>query len=172
MQRTSFAEMHCSIGRSLELVGEWWTPLIVRDLYLGLNRFDDIAENLGISRNLLTRRLDALVEHGIVERRAYRERPPRHEYHLTAAGHELVPVLMALMAWGDKWATPPGGPPMRLVHRDCDAQFTPQVCCSACGEPIDDSAVASHAGPGAAAGPGTRVLARRHAERHGEAPRG
>ncbi|WP_280261929.1 winged helix-turn-helix transcriptional regulator [Nocardia wallacei] len=161
MQRTSFAEMHCSIGQSLERIGEWWTPLIVRDVYLGLHRFDDIAENLGISRNLLTRRLETLVADGIVERRAYRERPLRHEYHLTAAGLELVPVLMALMAWGDKWATPPGGPPVRLVHRECGAQFTPQVCCSECGEPATATNTTALAGPGAASGPGTRVLARR-----------
>ncbi|WP_194818376.1 helix-turn-helix domain-containing protein [Nocardia sp. XZ_19_385] len=161
MQRTSFAEMHCSIGQSLERVGEWWTPLIVRDIYLGLHRFDDIAENLGISRNLLTRRLEALVTDEIVERQAYQERPLRHEYHLTAAGRELVPVLMALMAWGDKWATPVGGPPVRLVHNDCGEHFTPQVCCSACGKPATADNVTALAGPGAASGPGTKVLARR-----------
>ncbi|MEV4128133.1 helix-turn-helix domain-containing protein [Nocardia sp. NPDC049707] len=160
MQRTSFAEMHCSIGQSLERVGEWWTPLIVRDIYLGLHRFDDIAENLGISRNLLTSRFKALAADGIVERRAYQERPLRHEYHLTEAGLELVPVLMALMAWGDKWATPPGGPPVRLVHQECGQAFTPQVCCSACGEPVHVANVTALPGPGAASGPGTRVLAR------------
>ncbi|UBU09353.1 winged helix-turn-helix transcriptional regulator [Nonomuraea gerenzanensis] len=161
MQRTSFAQMHCSIGQSLERVGEWWTPLIVRDLYLGLHRFDELAENLGIARNLLTRRLETLVTDGIVERRAYQERPPRHEYHLTEAGGELVPVLMALMAWGDKWATPAGGPPVRLLHQECGAEFTPQVCCSACGEPATATNVTALPGPGAASGPGTVVLARR-----------
>lgn len=161
MQRTSFAEMHCSIGQSLERIGEWWTPLIVRDIFLGLHRFDDLAENLGIARNLLTRRLETLVEGGIVERRAYQERPRRHEYHLTEAGHDLVPVLMALMAWGDKWATPAGGPPVLLVHDECGAQFTPQVCCSACGKPARTAEVTALPGPGAASGPGTRVLARR-----------
>ncbi|MCP2341580.1 winged helix-turn-helix transcriptional regulator [Actinomadura rupiterrae] len=163
MQRTSFAEMHCSIGQSLERVGEWWTPLIVRDVHLGLHRFDDIAENLGISRNLLTRRLETLVADGIVERRAYQERPLRHEYHLTQAGRELVPVLMALMAWGDKWATPEGGPPVRLVHDGCGAEFTAQVSCSECGEAVTTANVTSLPGPGAAPGPGTRVLHRRAA---------
>ncbi|MFI2228520.1 winged helix-turn-helix transcriptional regulator [Nocardia testacea] len=161
MQRTSFADMHCSIGQSLELIGEWWTPLIVRDLYLGLRRFDDIAENLGISRNLLTRRFETLIADGIVERRVYQERPLRHEYHLTEAGLDLVPVLMALMAWGDKWATPPGGPPVRLVHRECRVEFTPQVCCSECGKPVHAQNVTAMPGSGAACGPGTRVLARR-----------
>ncbi|MEV6321284.1 helix-turn-helix domain-containing protein [Nocardia sp. NPDC051787] len=167
MHRTSFAEMHCSIGQSLELVGEWWTPLIVRDLFLGLHRFDDIAENLGISRNLLTRRFDTLIGNGIVERRAYQERPLRHEYHLTEAGRELMPVLMALMAWGDKWATPPGGPPVRLLHDDCGETFTPRVSCSACGKPVTATTVTALPGPGAASGPGTRVLARRHSDPDG-----
>ncbi len=161
MQRTSFAEMHCSIGQSLERVGEWWTPLILRDIHLGLHRFDDIAENLGVSRNLLTRRLEALIADGIVERRAYQERPPRHAYHLTEAGRELVPVLMALMAWGDKWATPAGGPPVLLEHDACGARFTPRVCCSECGQPVTATDVTALPGPGAASGPGTRVLARR-----------
>ncbi|MEU9831787.1 helix-turn-helix domain-containing protein [Streptosporangium sp. NPDC048047] len=161
MQRISFAEMHCSIAQSLERVGEWWTLLIVRDIHLGLHRFDDIAENLGISRNLLTRRLETLVAGGIVERRAYQKRPPRHEYHLTEAGLELVPVLMALMAWGDKWVTPAGGPPVRLVHHECGAEFTPRVCCSECGKPATTADVTALPGPGAASGPGTRVLARR-----------
>ncbi len=161
MRRTSFAEMHCSIGQSLERVGEWWTPLIVRDIHLGLHRFDDIAENLGIARNLLTRRLETLVDDGIVERRAYQERPLRHEYHLTEAGRDLVPVLMALMAWGDKWATPAGGPPVRLVHHECGAEFTPRVCCSVCGKPVTTADVTALPGPGAASGPGTTVLARR-----------
>ncbi|WP_067536422.1 winged helix-turn-helix transcriptional regulator [Nocardia crassostreae] len=172
MQRTSFAEMHCSIGQSLERVGEWWTPLIVRDIYLGLRRFDDIAENLGISRNLLTRRFENLIADGIIERRAYQERPPRYEYHLTEAGLELVPVLMALMAWGDKWATLAGGPPVDLVHHDCGKHFTPQVCCSECGKPAHAANVTALPGPGAASGPGTRVLARRSGRAEPDAGQG
>ncbi|MEV0364562.1 winged helix-turn-helix transcriptional regulator [Nocardia fusca] len=161
MHTTSFAEMHCSIGQSLERVGHWWSPLIVRDIYLGLHRFDDIVENLGISRNLLTRRFDALIAAGIVERRVYQQRPLRYEYHLTTAGSELVPVLMALMAWGDKWATPPGGPPVRLVHDSGGHDCTPQVSCATCGQPITTATVTALPGPGAAPGPGTMVLARR-----------
>src|SRR5215813_1874676 len=99
MRRTSFAGMHCSMARSLEVMGDWWTPLILRDLHLGLSRFDELAEDLAISRNLLTTRLAALVKHGIVERRRYSEHPPRDAYVLTAAGRDLVPVLMALTAW-------------------------------------------------------------------------
>ncbi|MFF0492527.1 winged helix-turn-helix transcriptional regulator [Nocardia sp. NPDC004068] len=101
-----------------------------------------------------------LTRDGIIERRTYHERPPRHEYHLTEAGQELLPVLMALMAWGDKWATPPGGPPVELVHDDCGRKFTPQVSCSSCGQPLAAPRVTALPGPGAAPGPGTRVLAR------------
>lgn len=154
--------MHCSIAQTLEIVGEWWTPLILRDVHLGLHRFDDIAEDLGISRNLLTRRLGYLVEHDILERRPYQARPVRYEYHLTEAGRDLAPALLVLMAWGDRHATPPGGPPLRVVHRACGHRFTPEVTCSSCGEPVTGRDVVTLPGPGAAAAPGTRVLARRH----------
>ena len=158
-----FAAMQCSIAHTLDVVGESWSPLVVRDLYLGVDRFDDLVRDLGISRALLARRLDRLVEHGVVEREAYQDRPVRHRYRLTAAGRALLPVLMAAMAWGDRFATPAGGPPMRLRHRGCDSPFTPTVCCSECGEPIDADDVEVSPGPGAAAGPGTWVLAERFA---------
>lgn len=161
MHRTRFDEMHCSIAQTLELVGEWWTPLILRDVYLGLHRFDDLARNLEISRNLLTGRLEGLVANEILERRLYQERPARHEYHLTPAGMALVPALMALMAWGDTYATPPAGQPVRLVHDRCGQAFTPEVACSECGERVYATEVTAYAGPGARSGPGTTVLAER-----------
>ena len=103
MKRTSFARMHCSLARGLDLIGDWWSPLIVRDLYLGVVRFDDLVEDLGISRNLLTRRLNALSKSGIVERQAYQRRPRRYEYRLTEAGRELKPVIEAIGCWGQRW---------------------------------------------------------------------
>ena len=136
MQRTSFAKMHCSLARGLDLIGDWWSPLIVRDLYLGLARFDELIENLGISRNLLTRRLKSLVRSGIVERKVYRRKPIRYGYALTEAGRDLVPAILALTAWGDRWARPKEGSPMLFVHQTCGHQFQPQVTCSACGEVI------------------------------------
>ncbi len=157
------AAMQCSIARAVDVVGESWTPLLVRDLYLGVDRFDDLVRDLGIPRALLARRLDRLVAVGVVERAPYQQRPVRHRYLLTDAGLALVPVLMAMMAWGDRWATPAGGPPMRLRHESCGAQFTPVVCCSACGEPVEPGEVSVEPGPGAVAGPGTRVLAERFA---------
>ena len=161
MERTSFAEMRCSLARSLELVGDWWSPLILRDLFLDIRRFDELVEDLGISRNLLTRRLKALVVAGVVERVAYRQRPPRYEYQLTEAGRDLVPALLALTAWGDRWARPAEGSPMLFVHKACGLRFKPRVTCSKCGEPITAADVAVTPGPGSSAHPGTMVAARR-----------
>src|SRR5262245_19506922 len=155
MRQTSFAGFHCSLARSLDVMGDWWTPLIVRDLFLGLDRFDDLATDLAISRNLLPTRLTALVEHGIVERQRYSERPPRNRYVLTEAGRELMPILAALTAWGDRRTTPPGGPPVLFRHRACGNDCTPQVACSHCGEPISAEELAVRPGPGGRRAPGT-----------------
>jgi DNA-binding HxlR family transcriptional regulator len=161
LERTSFADMRCSLARSLELIGDWWSPLIIRDLFLDVTRFDDLVEDLGISRNLLTRRLKALVDDGIVERAAYQRHPPRYEYRLTEAGRDLVPALLALTEWGDRWARPKEGRPMLFVHKGCGHQFRPQVTCSACGDVVTAEAVMAVPGPGGAAKPGTMVVARR-----------
>ncbi|MGP3957260.1 winged helix-turn-helix transcriptional regulator [Nonomuraea sp. 3N208] len=161
MRRTSFADMSCAIARSVEIVGDWWTPLIIRDVYLGVSRFDDLVTDLGISRNLLTARLDYLVDQQILERRPYQERPPRHEYGLTEAGRDLVPVLMALMAWGNRWAGLTDGPPALLEHRPCGNLFTPLIVCPHCGEQVTADDVKVHPGPGGRVGPGTWLLAER-----------
>src|SRR5690606_41744757 len=110
--------------RSVNVVALAWTLLIPQDLFLGLRRFNQVTEDLGISRNLLTQRLDRLQAAGVVEKVAYQERPVRYEYHLTEAGRDIVPALITLMAWGDRWSTPPGGPPALLIH-SCGEQFTP-----------------------------------------------
>jgi DNA-binding HxlR family transcriptional regulator len=161
MERTSFAEMRCSLARGLELIGDWWSPLIVRDLFLEVVRFDELVEDLGISRNLLTRRLKALVRNGIVERVAYSRRPTRYEYRLTEAGRDLVPAILALTAWGDRWARPRQGSPILFVHKECGHPFQPQVSCSACGGTVNAAAVQAMPGPGGAAMRGTRIVARR-----------
>jgi len=159
MRNTSFAGMHCSIARSLEVMGDWWSPLILRDLYLGLNRFDQLVTDLGISRNLLTDRLATLVEGGLVRREAYQDRPVRYAYALTDAGCELVPVLMALTAWGNKWATPAGGPPLLFKHDTCGHIATPTVTCSECGDPLTADTVSPQPGPGGRTAPGTALIA-------------
>ena len=157
MRQTSFADFHCSLARSLDLIGDWWTPLIIRDLALGLERFDDLAADLGISRNLLTTRLTGLVAANIVERVRYCDHPPRHLYRLTAAGRDLVPILVALTAWGDRWTPPPEGAP--LLFRHDEHRCTPTVCCSTCGQPVTAETLKATPGPGAAPGPGTRLVA-------------
>jgi DNA-binding HxlR family transcriptional regulator len=160
MQRTSFAAMSCSLARTLELIGDWWTPLIIRDLFLGITRFDDLVEDLGVSRNLLAARLKKLVAQGLVERRQYQDNPPRHDHVLTAMGRALVPPLLALTAWGDRWVPLKGGRPMTFTHRKCGKEFAASVCCSECGEIIDVKDVAVGPGPGGKAGQGTQVIAR------------
>jgi len=109
MQRKSFADMTCPIARSLEHVGEWWSMLILRDAFGGTTRFDDFQQSLGIAPNMLARRLAALVEAGLLERRRYSERPPRDEYVLTDRGRDFKPVLVALVAFGKKHFAAPGG---------------------------------------------------------------
>lgn len=161
MKKVSFAEMRCSLARSLEVMGDWWSPLIVRDVFLGVTRFDDLAEDLGISRNLLTQRLKHLVEGGVLHRHAYQSRPTRHEYRLTEAGRDLVPVILALTAWGDRWVQPKEGQPILFIHRGCDSPLVAEVTCATCGEPVNASDVDALPGPSGAARPGTMVLARR-----------
>jgi DNA-binding HxlR family transcriptional regulator len=160
MKRTSFAGIHCSLARTLEIMGDWWTPLIVRDLFLGVTRFDDLIEDLGVSRNLLATRLKLLEGHGLIERRPYQDNPVRYEYALTEAGCDLVPSLTALTAWGDRWASPPGGPPALFEHRTCGKMFRPEVRCPHCGDLVRAQDTVVHRGPGSKAARGTRVVAR------------
>jgi len=161
MERTRFAGMRCSFARALDVIGDWWSPMIVRDLFLKVSRFDDLVEDLGISRNLLASRLKSLAEKGIVERRAYQTRPTRYEYELTERGRDLVPVILALTAWGDRWARPPEGRSILYFHTTCGHEFEPTVTCPHCGDAITADAVSAVAGPGGAAQTGTKVLARR-----------
>ncbi len=159
MQRTSFADFHCSLARTLDIVGEWWTPLVIARIAVGLRRFDDIQRDLGVSRKVLAERLDTLVERGVIERRPYQEHPPRYDYVLTEMGGDLVPALMALLAWGDRWAADDSGPPARLNHLHCGRDTEPTVCCSQCGEPLAYRDVIMRPGPGARIAPGTMVVA-------------
>ncbi|MET0738904.1 MAG: helix-turn-helix domain-containing protein, partial [Acidimicrobiales bacterium] len=103
MRRTSFEDMQCSVAQALEVVGEWWSFLIIRDAFLGVNRFGQFQDRLGIARNVLSTRLDALVEHGVLKRVAYQDNPVRHEYKLTEKGRDLWLSLTALREWGDRW---------------------------------------------------------------------
>ena len=135
MRRTSFSAMDCSVAQTLEVIGEWWTLLILRDSFQGVRRFDDFQRRLGVARNVLTQRLDRLVEEGILERRQYQDRPPRHEYRLTEKGIDLYPVLIALMEWGDRWAMDDDAPVV-LTHKPCGHEGRPVLACPHCGEPV------------------------------------
>lgn len=132
MKRTPLDHHPCSIARTLDVVGEWWTPLILRDIAYGVRRFGEIQEDLGISANVLADRLEALVGEGIIQTRQYQQRPPRHEYRLTEKGAELVPALLALMQWGDRWKWPGGRGPVRVVHGDCGQEVHVAASCPAC----------------------------------------
>jgi DNA-binding HxlR family transcriptional regulator len=147
VERKSFAGMDCSVAQCLEVVGEWWSMLILRDCFLGVTRFDDFQRSLGISRNILQQRLTRLVEAGVLDRVPYQDRPSRHEYRLTAKGRDLWPVVNAMREWGDRYAAP-SGPPVRLMHKDCGAVTHTAVVCATCGERIAARDVTAIAGPG------------------------
>jgi DNA-binding HxlR family transcriptional regulator len=147
--------MACSIARSLDVVGEPWTPLIIRDMWLGRTKFDDIQGNLDISRKVLTERLKTLVDAGVVARRPYRRDPERYEYLLTDKGQELMDVLLILMAWGDRWVSGHGEEPMVIRHKACGKRTRAVVTCSGCGEPLHAKDVGIAPGPGARQGWGT-----------------
>jgi DNA-binding HxlR family transcriptional regulator len=158
MQRTDFGAMPCSIARTLAVIGEPWTPLILRDIVFGLTRFDELQRDLGVATNILADRLTTLVDHGLLTREPYRSRPVRYRYELTDKGADAVPVLLALMRWGDRWATDPAGPPVTLVHHGCDAPTEPGMICTGCGEPLDLAGIGARRGPGAQRGPGAYLL--------------
>ena len=163
MRQTSFSGFHCSLARALEVMGDWWTPLILRDLHLGVDRFDDLVTDLGISRNLLATRLGELVADGIVERVRYSDHPPRDRYVLDRPGLDLVPILAALTAWGDRWQTPAGGPPVTFRHSD--HRCTPTVSCSSCSEVLTSENLDIRPGPGGRKAAGTMVVSERLASR-------
>jgi DNA-binding HxlR family transcriptional regulator len=148
MQRKSFDKMPCPIARSLERVGEWWSMLIMRDALHGFTRFDEFQKSLGIAPNMLTRRLNALVEAGLLERRRYSEHPPRDEYVPTARGRDFRPVLIALMAWGNRHFAPEGAS-VQLIDSKSGAPVDPIMVDSASGRPIQEPDYRLAPGPAA-----------------------
>jgi DNA-binding HxlR family transcriptional regulator len=148
MEFTSLADWNCSIARTLDVIGEWWTPLIVRDAFRGTRRFDDFQASLGMARSVLTARLRKLTDQGILEKRAYSEHPPRYEYLLTDKGRALFPVIAAMLEWGDTWAPSPGGPPAVLVHDTCGHVTQPELICPHCHGLVSPANTRSEPGPG------------------------
>jgi DNA-binding HxlR family transcriptional regulator len=153
LRRKSFENMHCPIARSLERVGEWWSILIIRDAMHGLTRFEQFQKSLDISPNMLTRRLGDLVDAGILERHLYSEHPSRYEYLLTDRGLDFRPVLLTLLAWGNKHFAAEGVS-VRVVDSATGRIANPIVVDRATGKPLDASA--SHFVPGPAASEGVR----------------
>ena len=149
MERKSFADMDCSVAQCLEVVGDWWTMLIVRDAFLGVTRFEEFRQRLGISRNILQQRLTKLVDAGVLRRVPYSEHPPRDDYRLTAKGRDLWPVLTAMRQWGDTYAAP-DGPPVVVVHDACGHIGRQVMVCEHCGAPVGPAMCApspARAGP-------------------------
>ena len=130
----------CSIARTLEVVGEKWALLAVREVFLGNRRFDEMVRRTGAPRDTLTARLRTLVDAGVLLRRRYSDHPQRFEYHLTAAGRELYPVVLTLLRWGDEHLAGPDGPPLILEH-DCGHRLIHEVSCQACGKVVDPADV-------------------------------
>jgi DNA-binding HxlR family transcriptional regulator len=147
MHKANLAELPCSLARSLQIVGEWWALLVLRDVCFGWNRFDEIHDHLGIARNILKARLDTLTEHGMVDRRRYQQRPDRYEYVPTEKALDLVPAVLAMVAWGDRW-TAPDGPPVLFSHRTCGHDTVATVVCSSCSLPLDRRDLDVRPGPG------------------------
>ncbi|SCL26498.1 winged helix-turn-helix transcriptional regulator [Micromonospora inyonensis] len=143
----------CSLARALDVIGERWTLLIVRNALLGVTRFDGFLRSLGISRNILTDRLNTLVGAGVLDRVPYQDRPVRHEYHLTDRGRELVPVVLAVTQWGDRHLAGPQKPARLVEHEGCGGPVQATVLCADCDRPLAPTEVSSDASP-------------RHAARH------
>ncbi len=149
MLRRDYPGQACSLAKSLEVIGERWSLLIVRDVMAGNRRFSGIQSSLGIARNVLAARLQRLVDEEILERRAYQESPPRHEYFLTEKGLDLWPALLALMHWGDRHSAGPDGPPVLVVHKECGGAVTDRGICEACGAVLTACDAKAVPGPGA-----------------------
>ncbi|MFJ2986771.1 winged helix-turn-helix transcriptional regulator [Collimonas sp. NPDC087041] len=148
MQRKSFSSMQCPIARSLERVGEWWSILILRDAFFGLTRFDEFQKSLDIAPNMLTRRLNALVEEGLLERHLYCEKPPRYEYRLTQRGRDFRPVLLALLTWGNKHFCPEGES-IVLLDAQTGQNADPVLVDAVTGKYINEKGYIIGAGPAA-----------------------
>lgn len=148
MRRTSF-DLNCSMARAMEIVGEWWTFLILRDAFFGITRFDDFQRRLGIARNILATRLETLTGAGVFERRPYDVARKRYDYVLTDKGRALWPVLMTLRQWGDEWVTGQDRAPIVVQHRACGEAAGVHLVCDHCGERMGPGDVRALPGPGA-----------------------
>lgn len=148
MRRTRFEEWNCSIARATDILGDWWTPLVIREAFYGTRRFDDFVDHLGIGRNILTERLRRLTDEGIFDKLAYQDHPARYEYRLTDKGRALFDVLAALHRWGNDWLATDDGPPVEMVDRETGAVVHPIVVDEATGKRLDPRHIKIRRGPG------------------------
>ncbi len=150
VKRSEVADLDGAVAKTIAVVGDTWTLLVLREAFFRVRRFDQMQRDLGIARNVLADRLQTLVRHGILERVQYQDRPPRYEYKLTEKGRDLYPTLVSLMRWGDKYACE-FGPPVELVHADCGHVTEAVLACSHCGGELDPRHVRVKEGPGVSA---------------------
>jgi DNA-binding HxlR family transcriptional regulator len=136
MRWQDIGTLDCTIARTLSVIGDRWTLLILRDAFLGTRRFETFQASLGITRHRLADRLAKLVEHGVLRRQRYQERPPRFEYRLTEKGHDLYGVIATMAGWGDTHMAGKGGPPVERVHRGCGHVAALRLTCEHCGAPV------------------------------------
>jgi DNA-binding HxlR family transcriptional regulator len=151
MLGNDYKDQQCSIAGALEVIGERWSLLIIREVMLGVRRFDQLQSDLAVARNVLQTRLTRLVDQGVLEKRLYQQRPKRYEYMLTEKGLDLWPTIVALMQWGDRYAAPAAGAPVLLEHRGCGGAVDEHRLCAACGARLSARDVLANAGPGARA---------------------
>ena len=151
MKWEDLAAEPCSVARTVAVIGDRWTLLILRDCFLGVRRFEAFQERLGISRTIIAERLKLLVDEGVLAKAPYQDRPVRHEYRLTDKGLALHPVIMAIVHWGDRHYAGEAGAPLLHRHKACGHDFHPVMTCSECGEAVGPRDVEPHAGPGARA---------------------
>ncbi len=159
MLQRDYPNQVCSIARSLEVIGERWTLLIVRDALLGAERFEEFQESLGIASNVLTSRLKLICEEGLLERLPDEQRPGRPKYVLTEKGRELGPALIVLMKWGDRHYPAPGGPPRLTLHAGCGGEIGADLCCKRCERRVGPGEIELPLGPGSTATRRERVPA-------------
>jgi DNA-binding HxlR family transcriptional regulator len=126
----------CSFARTLGVIGDRWTMLVLREAFLGTRRYDDFQRHLAAAPHIVAARLKKLVEHKVLEKRRYQDHPPRYEYRLTERGHELYPALIALIGWGEKWLKSAHGPASIRTHKNCNHRLQLVASCAACGEPV------------------------------------
>lgn len=152
MKWEALSDEACSVARTVAVIGDRWTLLVLRDAFLGIRRFDDFQARLGISRTIVADRLKHLVDEGVLRKVAYQDRPLRHEYRLTDKGLDLYPVIMTIVRFGDLHYAGEAGPPVLHRHKACGHDFHPVQTCSECGEPVAARDVETRAGPGSQMG--------------------